>query len=131
MVSDKERGSSTAEAVIVLTVLMLTILACMQVVLLYFARSVALAAAQEGVRASRAEGASRTAGAGVAKSYAERTAGGFLSSISASMEQAGPGTVRVAVQGRSLSLVPFMPSISVKEEAAGVIEEFSVPAGSR
>ncbi|NRQ32100.1 hypothetical protein HII36_09650 [Nonomuraea sp. NN258] len=114
-----------------LTVLMLTILACMQVILLYFARSVALAAAQEGVRASRAENASRTAGAAVAERYAEQTAGGFLSGISASMKETGPDNVRVMVAGQSLSLVPFLASIPVEEEAAGVIEEFNPPARTR
>lgn len=133
--TSRDRGAATAEVVIVVTVLMLTILACMQVVLLYFARSVALAAAQDGVRAARAEGAARTAGATAAKSYAERTAGGFLSSISASTRTegsrgTGPASVRVIVEGRSLSLVPFLPSIPVTEEAAGAVEEFSTPGSS-
>ncbi|MBN6050739.1 pilus assembly protein, partial [Nonomuraea sp. RK-328] len=110
----------------VVPVVMLTILAGMQVCLLFFARSVALAAAQEGVRAARADGASRTTGTDVARGYAERTAGSFLDSISAS-STTDATTVRVTVQGRSLSLVPFLPSIPVAQEAAGAIERFTTP----
>lgn len=109
-----------------LPVVMLTILAGMQLCLLFFAQSVALAAAQEGVRAARADRASRSVGSDVARRYAERTAGGFLHSISAS-GAADATTVRVTVQGRSLSLVPFLPSIQVTEEAAGAIERFTTP----
>lgn len=133
---DIERGSSTAETVIAMSILMMTILAGMQVVLLFFARSIALAAAQEGVRAARAESASRTAGSAVARGYAERTASGFLTSISATSSTdggrgAGPATVRVIVRGQSLSLVPFIESIPVEGEAAGALEEFSVPGSVR
>ncbi|WP_433498866.1 TadE/TadG family type IV pilus assembly protein [Sphaerimonospora sp. CA-214678] len=124
-VSD-ERGIISAEVVIALPVVMLTILACMQLCLLFFAQSVALAAAQEGVRAARADGAPRSAGAAVARSYAERTAGGFLHAISAS-SGGDATTVRVTVRGRSLSLVPFLPSIQVTEEAAGAVERFTSP----
>ncbi len=121
-----EQGSISAEVMIALPAVMFTILVCMQLCLLFFAQSVALAAAQQGVRAARADGASRTAGAGVARSYAERTAGGFLHSISTS--SAGDATsVRVTVQGRALSLVPFLPSIQVSEEAAGAVERFTTP----
>ncbi|GAA3120136.1 hypothetical protein GCM10010466_08700 [Planomonospora alba] len=122
-----DAGSITVEVVIVLPVIMLTVLACMQVCLLFFARSVALAAAQQGVRAARAEGASRTAGADAARSYAERTAGGFLHSISASAG-GDTTTVRVVVRGRSLSMVPFLESIPVTGEAAGAVERFTVPS---
>lgn len=119
----------TVEVVIVLPVIMLAILACMQFCLLFFAQSVALAAAQEGVRAARAERAARDAGAEVARSYAERTAGGFLHSISASVG-GDATTVRVILRGESLSLVPFLPAITVTEEAAGAVEQFTVETRS-
>ncbi|MFI6326525.1 TadE family protein [Nonomuraea sp. NPDC050556] len=121
-----DRGIVSAEVVIALPVVMLTILACMQLCLLFFAQSVALAAAQQGVRAARADGASRTAGADGARTYASQTAGGFLHSISAS-SSGDATTIRITVQGRSLSLVPFLPSIQITEEAAGVIERFTTP----
>ncbi|WP_308169036.1 pilus assembly protein [Nonomuraea sp. NEAU-A123] len=124
--SRADRGSVTAEAVIALPVVMFTILACMQLCLLFFAQSVALAAAQEGVRAARPHGASHASGAGVAKRYAEQTAGGFLTSISTA-STSDAATVRVTVRGRSLSLVPFLPSVEISEEAAGAIERFTTP----
>lgn len=124
--SSQDQGAVSAEVVIALPVVMLTILACMHFCLLFFAQSVALAAAQEGVRGARADGGSRTAGATVARSYAERTAGGFLHSISAS-SGGNAATVRVTVRGRSLSLVPFLPSIEITEEAAGAVEQFTIP----
>ncbi|MEV4170175.1 TadE family protein [Nonomuraea sp. NPDC049709] len=124
--SRTDRGSVTAEAMITLPVVMSAILACMQVCLLFFAQSVALAAAQHGVRAARAYGASHGSGAGVAKRYAEQTASGFLTSISAA-STGDASTVRIVVRGHSLSLVPFLPSIDVSEEAAGPIERFTTP----
>ncbi|GAA3624287.1 pilus assembly protein [Nonomuraea rosea] len=121
-----ERGSVTAEAVIALPVVMFTILAGMQVCLLFFAQSVALAAAQQGVRTARAYGAAHTSGAGVARRYAEQTASGFLLSISAA-SSGDASTVRITVRGQSLSLVPFLPSIEVSEQAAGPVERFTTP----
>ncbi|GLX09025.1 hypothetical protein Misp03_59510 [Microbispora sp. NBRC 16548] len=111
---------------IALPAVMLTILVCMQLCLLFFAQSVALAAAQQGVRAARTDGGSRTASDSVARSYAERTAGGFLHSIRSS-SRGDATTVRVTVRGEALSLVPFLPSIQVSEEAAGAIERFTTP----
>lgn len=128
--ANRDRGSVSIEAVIAVPVLMLTIAACMQVALLFFARSIALAAAQEGVRAARAEHASRVAAGPVAQRYAANTAGGFLSSISASAS-GDATTIRVRVRGQALSLVPFLPSIGVEAEAAGVIERFTTPSGGR
>lgn len=119
-------GSITVEVMIVLPVLMVTILMCMQVSLLFFARSVALAASQEGVRAARAEGASRAVGATVAQRYAARMASGFLTSISASATS-DTNTVRVTVRGRSLSLVPFPPAVEVIGESSGAVERFTTP----
>jgi Flp pilus assembly protein TadG len=121
-----ERGSVTAEAVIALPVVMLAILASMQLCLLFFAQSIALAAAQEGVRAARAYGASHTTGAGIAKRYAEQTATGLVTSISTT-STSDAATVRVTVQGRALSLVPFLPAVEISEEAAGAIERFTTP----
>ncbi|RBQ21188.1 pilus assembly protein [Spongiactinospora rosea] len=116
----------SAEVIVVLPVIMLAVLACMQVCLLYFGRSVALAAAQAGVRAARADEASRTAGGEIARRYAERTAGEFLHAITAT-STADQTTVQVTVHGRALSLVPFLPSIAVSEQAAGPIERFTTP----
>ncbi|MEQ4720948.1 TadE family protein [Nonomuraea sp. B19D2] len=125
-ISRADRGSVTAETVIALPVVIFAILACMQVCLLFFAQSIALAAAQQGVRAARAYGAPDTSGASVAKRYAEQTAGGFLTSISAA-SGGNSTTVRITVRGRSLSLVPFLPSIEISEEAAGPVERFTIP----
>ncbi|MFC5829525.1 TadE/TadG family type IV pilus assembly protein [Nonomuraea insulae] len=122
----RERGSVTAEAVIALPVLLLAVLACMQVCLLFFAQSVALAAAQRGVRAARAHDADHTSGAALAKRYAEQTASGLLTSISTT-STGDAATVRITVRGQSLSLVPFLPSIEIVEQAAGAVERFTTP----
>ncbi|MFC5828626.1 TadE/TadG family type IV pilus assembly protein [Nonomuraea insulae] len=121
-----ERGSVTAEAVIALPVVMVAIVACMQVCLLFFAQSVALAAAQHGVRAARAHDADHTSGGSLAKRYAEQTASGLLTSISTT-SSGDATTVRISVRGRSLSLVPFLPPIEIVEQAAGAVERFTTP----
>ncbi|MGP4102905.1 TadE/TadG family type IV pilus assembly protein [Nonomuraea sp. KM90] len=121
-----DRGSITAEAVIALPVVMAAILACTQICLLFFAQSVALAAAQQGVRAARAHDADHNSGAKTAKRYAEQTASGLLTSISTA-SAGDAATVRITVRGRSLSLAPFLPSIEVVEQAAGPVERFIPP----
>ncbi|NJP98002.1 pilus assembly protein [Nonomuraea sp. FMUSA5-5] len=116
----------TAETVIALPVVMVAILACTQVCLFFFAQSVALAAAQQGVRTARTHDADHASGATAAKRYAEQTASGLLTSISAA-STGDATTVRITVRGRSLSLVPFLPSIEVVEQAAGAVERFTAP----
>lgn len=123
----RDRGSFSIEAVVALPVLMLTILAATQAALLFFAHSVALAAAQEGVRAGRAEHGSPGAAAAVAQRYAESTANGILASISATSSDDGI-TVRVRIHAKALSLVPFLPSMPVVEENSGAVERFTTPA---
>ncbi|MEV5896706.1 TadE/TadG family type IV pilus assembly protein [Nonomuraea fuscirosea] len=125
-----DRGSVTAEVVIALPVVLLSILACMQVCLLFFAQSVALAAAQHGVRAARAHDSDHNAGAGAARRYAEQTAGALLTSVSTT-STGDATTVRITVRGHSLSLVPFLPTIEVSEVAAGAIERFTTPRSAR
>ncbi|MCP2337511.1 TadE family protein [Actinomadura rupiterrae] len=118
----------SVETVLAVPVLMMTVLACTQVCLLFLARSIALAAAQEGVRAARPEHASHAGGGTVARSYAVQTAGGFLHSVTAT-SRADKTTVRVRVTGQALSLVPLLPSLPVHAEAAGAIEKFTTPSG--
>ncbi|MEV5576603.1 TadE family protein [Spirillospora sp. NPDC052269] len=119
----------SVETVLAVPVLMMTILACTQVCLLFLARSIALAAAQEGVRAARPEHAAHRSGGSVAQRYAVQTAGGFLHSVTAT-SRADATTVHVRVGGRALSLVPFLPSLPIHADAAGAIEKFTTPTGS-
>ena len=123
----RDSGSVSIEAVIALPVLMLTVAAGMQVALLFFARAVALSAAQEGVRAARSWHASHAAAAPVAEQYAQRTGGGFLRSVTATASS-GVGTIRVHVRGKALSMVPFLNSIAVDVQAAGPVERWTVPS---
>jgi Flp pilus assembly protein TadG len=123
----QDRGSVTLEIVILFPALLLVILTAVHGALWYHARSLALAAAQEGVRAGRAEHATPTAGVDAAQSFLDRTASDSLSDITVTVVAEGPTEIRIRVTGTSLSVLPGVPSIHVTQEAHGPLERFTTP----
>ncbi|GIH51592.1 TadE-like protein [Microbispora rosea] len=123
-VSD-DRGAATLEMVILFPLLLLVVAAAVQAVFVYQAHSTAQAAAQEGVRAARADGTSRPAGAAAAVRFATRVGGAFLTHPAA---RAGgdAGTVEVVVTGRVPSFLPGA-GWTVSEVSRAPVERF-IPA---
>lgn len=64
-----DRGSVSVETVIVFPVVLLLIFGAVQAGLFYYGRTTALAAAQQGVQASRVENGSAAAGTAAARSF--------------------------------------------------------------
>lgn len=120
-----ERGSATLELVIAFPVLLLVIFSVVQASLYFYARSLALAAAQEGVRAARAQTADLPDGLRETRAFLDATAGDSL--LGATIDTTGSsGTrVRFRVTGRSLSVLPGVPGIPVAQEATGPKERFT------
>nr|WP_277351633.1 TadE/TadG family type IV pilus assembly protein [Microbispora sp. CL1-1] len=121
----RDRGAATLEMVILFPLLLLVVAAAVQAVFVYQAHSTAQAAAQEGVRAARTDGASRSAGPAAAVRFATRVGGAFLTHPDA---RAGgdAGTVEVVVTGRVPSFLPIA-QWTVSEVARAPVERF-IPA---
>lgn len=118
-----DRGSATLEWAILFPALLVLILAIVQAGLWYHARQIALSAAQEGVRAGRAEGAAAQAGLDSALEFTQAHGRGLLVDVAVS-EHSAPGEVRIRVSGQALSLVPGVP-VTASQEAAGARERFT------
>jgi Flp pilus assembly protein TadG len=121
-----DRGSVTLEVSILAPVLLVVVFTIIQVGLWSYARSLALGAAQEGVAAGRAYGASAEVGRSRALSFLDATAGDSLVG-SAVISTATSATLRVEVTGRALSVLPGVPGLPVRQHAEGPIERFTEP----
>ena len=123
--SDRERGLITLEIAILFPVLLAVIVAIVQYGLWYHARSLALAAAQQGVTAARTYTAEPAAGTQAAREFLDSHAADTLTAVTITTATAGPGQVGVQVSGRAMSIVPGIPGLDVTQSAAGPIERFT------
>ena len=122
--SRDERGSGSLTLVVLFPVILLLIFGVVQGALYYYARSLALAAAQEGLRDARVENGSASAGGDRARQFLDRVDDGMLKAVSVS-PQRNAGSASVTVRGRSLSLLPGMPGLQVAQTASGPVEVFT------
>jgi Flp pilus assembly protein TadG len=120
----RDRGSVTLEVSILGPVLLLVVFTVIQVGLWSYARSLALGAAQEGVAAGRAHGASAALGRERARAVLDATAGDSLRSPSVT-SSVSAATLRIEVRGRALSVLPGVPGMPVRQSAEGPIERFT------
>ena len=120
-----DRGSITLELAIVFPVLLLIVTALIQYALWFHARSLALAAAQQGVSVARAYGSTTAAGRDSALAFVADHGADTLLAASATASRQAAGQVQVVVTGRSLSLLPGMGGIAVSQSAAGPVERFT------
>ena len=120
-----ERGSATLEIAILGPALLLLVFTVVQVALWFYARSLALAAAQEGVAAARGFAAPNAAGVTRAQEFLDRSAGDSLQAARVTAIPAGAQRVRIEVTGRALSVVPGVPGPIVAQSAEGPVERFT------
>jgi Flp pilus assembly protein TadG len=121
-----DAGSATLEIAIVGPALLLLIFTIVQAALWFYARNLALAAAQEGVSAGRGYGASPSVGVTRARAFLDRAAQDSLQSVAVSSSGSTATRIRIEVRGRSLSVLPGIPGISVTQSAQGPVERFTV-----
>jgi Flp pilus assembly protein TadG len=118
----RESGAATLEAVLVFPVLLLLIMFSIQVALWYHAAALADAAAQDGVRAARVDGA--TAGDGIdrANQLLDQAGPSIIVGRQVTASR-GPQSSRVDVRGHCIQLVPFL-SLPVHGAAESPTESF-------
>ena len=119
-----ERGSATLEVAILGPALLLVVFTIIQLGLWSYARSLALAAAQEGVAAAAAHGARPGDGVARARQFLERSAGDSLVATSVATSASNATRVRIEVSGRSLSVIPGVDGMTVTQSAEAPVERF-------
>lgn len=117
-----QRGTATTQVVIVFPAVFFMLMLAVQFGLWYHASHVAIAAAQEGARAARVEGASAAQG----RAAAQR----FLAEVNSDLIRAPQVTasrdadhVRVEVRGASIEVVPGF-SLPVRAVSDAPVERF-------
>ena len=121
-----ERGSVSIELVILLPVLFAVMFLGMQAALFYHARTVAIAAAQEGAKAAGGENGKEADGVSAASSFIVEAGGDdVLSGASASADRTAT-TVTVTVRGHSLSVIPGWNPVIV-QSASLPVERLTAP----
>jgi len=117
-----EDGSAATELVVVFPAVLLGLLLVFQLGLWYHARHVALAAAEEGVRAARVQTGSAPAGAARARRFLRALGPTVVAHpvVRASRDQ---DTARVEVAGQALNVLPWL-HLPVRQAAQGPVERF-------
>ncbi|GAA4757630.1 TadE/TadG family type IV pilus assembly protein [Modestobacter marinus] len=121
-----ERGSATLSLAIVFPVVLLLIFTAVQGGLYYYARSVALAAAEEGLRDARAEGGTSAAGAQRAQTFLADAGGASVLENPAVTTSRNATNTSVTVVGNAPSVLPGV-SFPVSQTASGPIERVTLP----
>lgn len=124
-----ERGSATLEQVVLFPVVLLIIFGVVQGALYFHARNVALAAAQQGLRAAKAEDGSASAGGQAAAGFITKAGGSDVITNVHVVPSRSQFQAKVTVTGRPLSVVPGLLNFTVSQTAAGPVERFTRPGG--
>lgn len=98
----------------------------MQAALFHHARTVAIAAAQEGARTAAAEYGTEAAGVAAASAFVEDAGGDEVLAHATSRAERNPTTVTVVVRGRSLSVIPGWAPV-VRQSASAPVERLTTP----
>ena len=122
-----DRGSATLELTVLFPMLLLLIFGVVQGALYFHARNVALAAAEQGVRAGRADGQADPAGTAAREARAFLADTGELANLTAlNIVPAVSGTqLRVTITADTISLLPGVPGPQIRQSAAGSLERFT------
>lgn len=123
-----ERGAGSIEMVILLPALFAVLFLGMQAALCYHARTIAIAAAQEGARAAAASHARSGDGVAAANAYLADT-GDSLESTRASARRTAT-TATVTVRGYALSVIPGWRPV-ITQRASAEVERLTAPGENR
>lgn len=120
-------GSTSLELVVLFPAVLLIVFGMVQGALYYHARSVALAAAREGLHSAQAAGGSAAAGRDTARQFFAQAGGRHVMTDAAIDASRGPAQAQITVTGRSITVIPGLPGITVHQTARGAVERY-VPA---
>jgi hypothetical protein len=121
----RDHGFALLESLFVIPLVFTIILSAVQLGEWWYARQLALSAAQEGARTARAYDGTDAAGATSASGYLTQIdgPGGRILLDPTVTVQRSPTLITVTVQGRVPAILPFLPS-TVNEQSSGVPETF-------
>jgi Flp pilus assembly protein TadG len=122
-----DRGSATLEIAILWPAILLVTVAVAQSALWFYARSLALAAAQSGVAAGRSYGASPDDATRQTTTFLAEQAGDSLADTSVTTIGSTATVIRVEVTGRCLSVFPGFSGIGIRQFAQAERERFVSP----
>ncbi len=117
----RERGAASVELAVTFPVVLLLVVTLIQTALWFYARSVALGAAQEGAREGRVQPASTARAQSAAEGFLDQTAQDLLTARDVTVTTSA-ASVTVTVSGTSLSLFPGLSGWSVTQTAVGPVE---------
>ncbi|MCX2948977.1 TadE/TadG family type IV pilus assembly protein [Lentzea sp. NEAU-D7] len=120
-----DRGSASAQVVIMLPVTFLAFFMVVQFAMWSHATHIAQAAASQGLAAVRVHGGSPADGAASARNVLADLGGGPLRDTNVDCER-GSETALVRISGTAKQVVPFL-SLPVHAKAAGPVERFVEP----
>lgn len=109
------------ELAVTFPVVLLLVMTLIQAALWFYARSIALGAAQEGAREGRVQPASAARAASAAEGFLDQAASDLLTGRDVSVS-GSPTSIAVTVTGTSLSLFPGLSGWSVSQTAVGPVE---------
>ena len=106
--SDRERGSSVVEVVIILPAFMVVLLLAVQVALWAMAGEVVQGAASAGSQVAAAAGSSDRAGKSAAVNYLSANGGSLVQSPTVEVTRSSGGLATVRVRASSVSIIPLL-----------------------
>lgn len=121
-----ERGSVSIQLVILLPALFAVMFLGMQAALFYHARTVAIAAAQEGARAAGGENGKESDGIRAADAFLAEAGGDDVLAGATTTAHRSATTATVVVRGRSLSVIPGWSPV-VRQSASVPVERLTPP----
>ena len=122
-----DAGDTSIQMAIVFPFIILLTITVVQVSMWYYARSIALTAAREGVNAGRSYQASPGDGAARARSTLERIGGDSLRAPGVSTEGSTADTVEITVSGTAVSMLPLVPGLHISQSASAAREHWTTP----
>lgn len=117
---DEDRGSASLELTILFPVVLALLFTALQAGMWFYARAVAMSAAQEGVRNTRVVDGTAAAGEAAARQFGETTGKGVITITGVDVSDGDQ--VTVTVTGDALSLLPGL-SFTVTQTASGPKEQ--------
>ncbi len=109
------------ELAVTFPVVLLLVMTLTQTALWFYARSIALGAAQEGAREGRVQPTSTARAESAAAGFLDQTAQDLLTDRTVTVA-GSPTSIEVTVTGTSISLVPGLSGWSVTQTAVGPVE---------
>lgn len=121
--AQQDRGASSIEMVLALPIVLTVLFLAVQAGMWFYARSIALAAAQSGARTSAILGSNLDQGLTDARSFATDVGGTTLSGVTVTGARSAT-TTTVTVTGHTVRLVPFM-DLTVTQTATLPVERYT------